>query len=187
MDYCQSCGGAGCGCPDCEEGLVIVSQKWYGWYDNGTGYFEGPYRCQSENKWDAIRETDIGYGAIVFQNRAYDPNKKGYKMKLVNLTPHQVNILNEDKMLVKVIEKSGEVARCSVTKKSVASEDGIVFYETVFGEVTGLPEKSDAHDVIYIVSLLVRNACPDRPDIYSPGELVRDDDGQPIGCIGLTR
>jgi len=26
-----------------------------------------------------------------------------------------------------------------------------------------------------------------REDVFSPGELLRGEDGQPIGCIGLTQ
>jgi hypothetical protein len=105
-------------------------------------------------------------------------------MKFNNLTPHTINILNEEKQLIKTIEPNG-LARCQVSKEQVSSYDNIPFYQTTFGEVEGLPVKED--NVINIVSLVVRQACPTRADLYSPGELVRDDSGQPIGCIGLSR
>jgi hypothetical protein len=104
-------------------------------------------------------------------------------MKFNNLTPHTINILNEEKQLIKTIEPNG-LARCNVHKEEVCNIDGILLYETTFGKVEGLPEYDK--DTINIVSLLVRQAWY-RPDLYSPGELVRDDSGQPIGCIGLSR
>mgnify|MGYP001598752857 FL=1 len=60
---------------------------------------------------------------------------------------------------------------------------GIPLFVTVGGDVTGLPEP--VAGTIYIVSLLVRQAVPHRLDVLSPGQLVRDSAGQPVGCIGL--
>ena len=39
--------------------------------------------------------------------------------------------------------------------------------------------------VILIVSTLVKNASPDRKDLVSPGELIRNEAGQPVGCKGF--
>lgn len=38
-----------------------------------------------------------------------------------------------------------------------------------------------------LVSAIVRTARPQRPDLVSPGELVRGPDGQPVGCKGVAR
>jgi hypothetical protein len=40
--------------------------------------------------------------------------------------------------------------------------------------------------VVYIVSTLFR-ASFDREDLYQPGRLLRNEKGQPIGCLGLSR
>jgi hypothetical protein len=55
---------------------------------------------------------------------------------------------------------------------------------TKYGEVTDLPEPEEG--TIYIVSGMVAAAAP-RPDVMSPGTLVRDDQGKPMGCLGLRR
>ncbi len=60
----------------------------------------------------------------------------------------------------------------------------IPVFRTTFGEVEGLPEPQD--DTLYIVSLLVRRARPYRGDLLSPGQLIRDAEGRPIGCKGLA-
>lgn len=52
-----------------------------------------------------------------------------------------------------------------------------------FGAVAGLPAPEPG--TAYVVSAMVREASRDRRDVYSPGELVRGTDGQPIGCRGL--
>ena len=40
-------------------------------------------------------------------------------------------------------------------------------------------------DVLLIVSAMVRQALPDRKDLASPGDLVRDENGAVIGCGNL--
>ncbi len=123
-------------------------------------------------------------------------------MNVVNLTPHAINIYRDGLSgpeLAITIEPSGEVARCTVEREETAQvsfvngqdtrissgEPGVVFYATKYGKVTGLADPDG--ETVYIVSLLVKQACPDRQDLTSPGELLRNEAGQPIGCYGLTR
>lgn len=103
-------------------------------------------------------------------------------MKIINLTPHEVNIYNEQKEFVQSVPSPG-VARCTVEKELVQSVGSINFYKTTFGEVEGLP--SFDGQTIIIVSMLARQASG-RRDLASPGELLRDDSGHPIGCMGLS-
>lgn len=109
--------------------------------------------------------------------------------KLLNLTPHAINVLAEDKTPHFILPPSGTVARVSTTRQRVdviyseQAPEGISVFGVRFGEVVGLPAEAD--DVFYVVSALVKTACPNRTDLLSPGELVRNDDGHPIGCIGL--
>ena len=109
--------------------------------------------------------------------------------KLINLTPHVINIYDVDKKtLLMTLEPSGTVARVQMTRKQTGTVIGIPVFINVPGDVTGVPScsESDAPDQIrYIVSALVRIALPANDDVFSPGELLRDSDGQPIGCIGL--
>lgn len=116
-------------------------------------------------------------------------------MKKINLTPHTINIFTEDGENVANIEPSGLVARIETTTKMVGSDEtGVCFYTTA---VTGSPVTKTAdgdevpfpaqqNGVIYIVSGMFRMYF-DREDLYQPGELLRDQSGRPIGCIGLSR
>lgn len=107
-------------------------------------------------------------------------------MKIKNLTPHKITILNSDGSLVVCeIEPSGIIARVDSKKEAIDIEDGIIFWQATFGEVKDLPEFQQ--DTYLIVSRLVANAVPERQDVWSPGELVRDDQGRPIGCLGLSK
>lgn len=106
-------------------------------------------------------------------------------MNIINLTPHAINIYAAQR-LVRTVEPSGTVARVAVERQLVAvDEQGIEFYTTAYGEPVNLPEPQP--DTIYIVSGLLRNAVLDRVDLWQPGELLRNEAGQPIGCIGLQQ
>ena len=104
-------------------------------------------------------------------------------MKIVNCTPHEINIVKEDGSIL-TIEASGIVPRCSQTEANVASINGIAITRQIFGEVVNLPEKKPG--VFLVVSRMVAAAAPDRMDLLVPGPLVRDENGQPCGCHGLS-
>lgn len=102
-------------------------------------------------------------------------------MKLVNLTPHTLNIFINDTTTCDV-EPSGEIARVDVVYTPGGSFAGVPVQAAKYGDITGLPEAREG--VIYVVSGLVE-AATDRPDVFAPGPLVRDADGKPVGCKGL--
>lgn len=102
---------------------------------------------------------------------------------IVNLTPHQINIIADDGKVVS-IPPSGQVARVAQTREPRGSIDGITVTYSTFGDVEGLPDPQDG--VIYVVSGLVLSAVPDRTDVFAPGEAVRDGEGRVIGARGLS-
>ncbi len=104
--------------------------------------------------------------------------------KLVNLTPHVLNVCNADGQLVTSIAPTAPAARCTTKTSQIGEQDGIPFFATTFGEILDLPPETE--NTVFIVSLVVRQAAPDRLDLASPGELIRDDNGQPKGCKGLA-
>ena len=110
-------------------------------------------------------------------------------MNIVNLTPHVLNFMPEgpDGPTV-TIPPSGQVARCAVDRVQVdtVAVDGISVpvNQTQFGAVTGLPDPQP--DTIYIVSAVVAQAVPDRPDVFIVDDAVRDDQGRIIGARALA-
>ena len=100
-----------------------------------------------------------------------------------NLTPHAITVLGPSGETLAVLPPSGSVARVSTAREIAGELQGIPVYRTTYGAVTGLPEQQDG--VALVVSAMVRTAVPGRRDVYSPGELVRGTDGQPVGCRGL--
>lgn len=107
---------------------------------------------------------------------------------LKNLTPHEVCIYKLNGVtpdLDLVIEAGEEVARVSCEYMKVdKTVEGVNLYRPVFGEVTGLPDYEEG--VYLLVSTMVREALPLRSDLVSPGQLLRNDKGEVIGCLGLV-
>lgn len=103
----------------------------------------------------------------------------------VNLTPHNIIIVNGSDEPYQVIPPSGDIARCKEDVVKIGTIGGIPLLKTIYGDVEGLPEPRK--DVYYIVSTIVRVNMPSRHDLLSPGQLVRNELGQPIGCRGLVK
>ncbi len=106
---------------------------------------------------------------------------------ILNLTPHTINIFDTDGKTQLYEMPSSGIARCKTEKKQIADIKGIAIFDISYGEVEGVPPVNPGSGTGYIVSFLVRQALPERNDLYSPGELIRNEKGQPIGCIGLTK
>lgn len=101
---------------------------------------------------------------------------------LINLTPHAINLLNEDNVCVGEIPASGSVARTQMVWEYVREINGITVGRNAYGAVEGLPEPKE--DTFYIVSLQVAMALRDRKDLLVPGPSVREG-SVIIGCKGL--
>ena len=107
-------------------------------------------------------------------------------MLLKNFTPHNVVVIvNETKIVI----PSDGIARVTETKTVAPSidVDGVTVetFISSFGEVENLPPQEEG--VMVIVSALVASAAKGRDDLLVPGELVRDDGGNIVGCKSLRR
>ena len=100
-----------------------------------------------------------------------------------NLTPHALNIHLDDGTVLN-LATSGTVARVATSRTVRENIGAVPTFRVETGEVTDLP--SPVEGMILIVSGFVASAAP-REDVFSPGELVRDDSGRPVGCHGLSR
>lgn len=104
-------------------------------------------------------------------------------MRIVNLTPHAVTIngltIQPDGRIPRLREETREVGQFEIDGHTLP------VIETTLGELEGLPEPQ--RDTIYIVSRLVAEAAPTRDDLYFPGRLLRDSEGQIVGAASLAR
>ena|SRR3990167_7653289 len=100
-------------------------------------------------------------------------------MNIVNLTPHAIHING------RTFEPDGIVARLTeLTVWAGNTCDGIDLVHKTYAEAVHLPEPSS--EILYIVSSMVRERYPDRKDLASPGDLIRDGEGKIIGCSNLV-
>jgi len=116
--------------------------------------------------------------------------KMNQKTKVVNLTPHRVDLFDNDDVAVASIEPSGTTARLSDAQRAVGSliinEHSIELVVKEYGPLVDLPERSEG--VLYIASALAATAAyvAGRRDVVCPNDLVRGPDGQVIGCRSLA-
>ena len=102
-------------------------------------------------------------------------------MELINLTPHKIKEVETGA----VFPVSGLVARVDFETRKAGNIGDIALYKRAYGQPVGIP-KSQA-GVIYIVSNMVLNALNgSRKDVVAPGELIRNSEGNPTGCIGFV-
>jgi len=110
-------------------------------------------------------------------------------LNIINLTPHALNLMpaGPDGPVV-TIPPSGLVARCAVDRVQVdtVTVDGmsVPVNRTQFGSVSDLPNPQP--DTIFVVSALVAQAVPDRPDVFIVDDAVRDEQGRIIGAKALA-
>jgi hypothetical protein len=110
-------------------------------------------------------------------------------MRIVNLTPHTINIQLPSGDPVEI--PCAGLARVSSQAGSPLSDiNGIPRYGApVWGQVDGLPDP--VLGTIYVVSALVAARSP-RGDVYSPGTgpsdgVIRNDQGQIVAITRLVR
>lgn len=103
--------------------------------------------------------------------------------KIINKVPHPVYILDSEDRIITTFPKSNGMIRLEEVSKPVGTLDGIPICSTTWGDTQDVPEVVPG--VYYIVSQLVKNALPDRPDFLVPKDVVRDENGNIIGCRAL--
>ena len=109
-------------------------------------------------------------------------------MRVTNLTPHEVKVLDDDDNVIATFPSSG-VARASQHNVLVGEIESIPVVKTEFGEVLGLPEP--AEDTVFIVSRITVEVARARglntDDLLITSGAVRDDQGRIVGCRALAR
>ena len=122
--------------------------------------------------------------------------------EIINLTPHTIHFINDSGICTQSFIPSGIVARISVeyeplnisnmfaNKSLTLGFIGLKFISTEFGDPINLPleSKTNVGDYrkLYIVSSILKSACPDRNDLIVPADLVRDESGNVIGCKAFS-
>ena len=95
--------------------------------------------------------------------------------KIVNMTPHAINLRDEDGEIIESFEPSGETIRLKTTERTIFSLGGTPVKRVTFeadGELP--PEKMGTW---YIVSQLVASAFKHRMDFLVVNDTTRDENG----------
>jgi len=111
---------------------------------------------------------------------------KNMAANIVNMTPHTVNVYENGEQVL-VIEPSGEVIRLEEERMQVSMVNGVSVYHQSYSDPKGtVPEMETG--VIYLVSMKVATnpTVLHRTDFVCPGRIVLDDDGNRLGCDGLS-
>jgi len=103
---------------------------------------------------------------------------------LVNCTPHTIVVHDKDNDGVREFKPSGQVPRVETVEVVVGQVDGFNLTKITFGEVKDLPESEEGK--FFVVSRLVKTACPSRDDLIVPSGLVRDEKGRVVGCNSFS-
>jgi hypothetical protein len=96
-------------------------------------------------------------------------------------------VCDEQGTALRQIAASGQVARVVASSAPAGDVDGLPAVRRTWGALTGLPVPVEG---VYLLVAALVAAHPDaagRGDLLTPGDLVRDAVGQPIGCRGLVR
>ncbi|AMQ66669.1 hypothetical protein FDG96_gp10 [Bacillus phage Mgbh1] len=112
----------------------------------------------------------------------------GSGVNIVNLTPHDVNVYDDDGNVIATYPATGQTVRVETKTETVGEIDGVPVVTQTYGEITGLPDRKP--NTVYLVSLVVRMAT-DRGDLLSPDTspqgAVRNEHGQIIGTRGFVK
>lgn len=126
-------------------------------------------------------------GFEIPQEEEYERKEGNSMQKIINLTPHTINFVGQDNIIISSIPSSG-VARATQRREIVdtimANGVTLPIARCTYGDVQGLPEPMD--DTIYIVSAITAQAVPTRPDVFIVDDSVRDESGRIIGVRGLA-
>ena len=100
-------------------------------------------------------------------------------MKVINLTPHRVNICDKNGTIINTYFASGKVARVAHDWEEIDYVDGVPLVVRQNEMVVNLPKPQE--DTVYIVSNIILDYCSDRMDLVAPVKQVKIN-GRVIGC-----
>ena len=107
--------------------------------------------------------------------------------KIINLTPHDINIVNNAGEVIITYPPMGVIPRLREILRDYGDLLTNVYPIPVeivsYGETLNLPDQE--LNTYLIVSKMIADANLKRTDLLFPGELVRNDKGQIIGCKTL--
>ncbi|MDA3854984.1 MAG: hypothetical protein PF569_01905 [Candidatus Woesearchaeota archaeon] len=113
-------------------------------------------------------------------------------MKIINLTPHPIHIMDDFKTRLKTYSSKGLVRLETNTVDAGIIIDNIPITTTKFNDLKYFTKSNNVKSfpkyntgIFYIVSQLVKSALPERSDLLVPSNIMRDSNGNILGCKSL--
>jgi hypothetical protein len=109
-------------------------------------------------------------------------------MKLINLTPHAVQIFGTDSsvLVLPACHSPARLSEHAMLFKLIKIHDMEIRISGVeYTSVYNLPDKLE--DTLYVVSQMVAQASPERDDLLFPYDVIRNEDGTIFGCKSLAK
>ena len=113
-------------------------------------------------------------------------------MESINTTPHDIVVIKSNGETVTYAKSSCQI-RVSATTQCIDTVNGIDIYEETLGDpIIDDPEDLLLHYRALIVSRVVADKLKGMSEfnayeLYVPGNLVRNSEGQIVGCKGLIK
>lgn len=104
--------------------------------------------------------------------------------KIINLTPHELILFNDNGIEIDIIPSSG-VVRVKEEKIKTGEINGVPVYKINYTKSDGLPDPST--NIFYFVSIIVAQANRNRKDLLLSSDLVRDEKGRILGCKSFAQ
>ena len=114
--------------------------------------------------------------------------KQAYPDRIINLTGHDITILDEDNQVVDVLTGRTPHYVCSAAleKRNERIVCGIPVHDRVCTSIYNLPDP--VPNTYYVVSSITAYCIPEeRDDLLTVSDQVRDAAGRVIGCRSLIR
>lgn len=109
-------------------------------------------------------------------------------MTIVNMIPHDVEIVDANGTQIRVFRRSGLTIRCKTITVTITDIDGTSITHTAYGAPIVVDENGNTSELppyeegmYYIVSSLVAQGVK-RNDFLVPNESVRDEAGRIVSC-----
>jgi len=105
-----------------------------------------------------------------------------------NLTPHDINVVNDQNEIIATYRAYGAIARLEVSQTDAGTVDGIPVKNTMHGTIVDLPVPTEG--AYYLVSMPVAQAVQAyRADVLAPdtGPSAYRVDGKIVGVRSFTR
>ena len=106
--------------------------------------------------------------------------------RFINMTPHDITLVNDKGEIIRTFPKSGKEIRVEQSKTLNKVLDDIEIYDVVKNsKIINLPDYQEGP--YYLVSSIVALSIYNREDLLVPMDFYRDENGKILGCKSLGR